>query len=623
MSSNSSSRQTTVLVGGSNGTATLCAILGDASNPLNEGHTVRVCTRNSSRFLSGNKPREWRCNEQKAWDLVPWEALPKSWVTHTGAPDSVLTYSQTDISGLKHALEGTMSTTDDGGCADLIMLCCPVNAHLSILKCIARALYQLQSEKSLLFTSSDKPLVIGTLYGGGGFDWMSRMAFASERPPGFQKWKRPLSLFALKSFPYLCKSTRIGEVTLYGRYPQIVGAICPSTPSVRSHAKLLLDRLLQSQTTGKTLEFIGLSSNLGGDGSSSNFAAVAAIHHSTQKEDKQSTKTSTTVIPTTATPTSEVLLNPWSLPMADHADPHSSLGFLTCTMNCTNQFLHPGICATLFHDPKNPSASDKDGTIPWPSNKPMPRFYGDGGLAPNAGKLMIQMGVMETYPIMATLDHLFAPHGMSPICSQHGGEPVGRMLFNLLGNKPQDLALRSGLLQLALQNQFSTYSGETVETNTDVLNLTRPLSFMLGYGLAKNSRVGSVLAPVIRLPDGERIKPNVNTRFFDDDIPHGLCILLGLAELLGYDLERDMKHTLWCVRRLQHWMDKEYVLKKGQKGRIIADAKDLQETSAPQAFGMNSIAEFQQFLKLSPFAENHIQTTEHQLFSSPIFTSRL
>ena len=52
----------------------------------------------------------------------------------------------------------------------------------------------------------------------------------------------------------------------------------------------------------------------------------------------------------------------------------------------------------------------------------------------------------------------------------------------------------------------------------------------------------------------------MTSRFFVDDVPHGLCVALGLGEMLGFDLEKDTMMTLKVVRRLQSWMGKEYVL---------------------------------------------------------------
>jgi hypothetical protein len=102
------------------------------------------------------------------------------------------------------------------------------------------------------------------------------------------------------------------------------------------------------------------------------------------------------------------------------------------------------------------------------------------------------------------------------------------------------------------------------------------------------------------------IRPNPATRFFTDNVQHGLCIYLGLAELLRLDLERGMKTILYVVQWLQCWVKKEFVLpyhggnnKDGNPRRlIISFARDSAEMSTPQAFGVLSVWEFKQFLRL-------------------------
>ena len=47
--------------------------------------------------------------------------------------------------------------------------------------------------------------------------------------------------------------------------------------------------------------------------------------------------------------------------------------------------------------------------------------------------------------------------------------------------------------------------------------------------------------------------------------------ILGLAELLGFELERDMKTTLYVVRRLQRWTKKEFVLLESSDGGTLED----------------------------------------------------
>jgi len=577
-------KQTTLILGGSNGTKTLVSILGDKSNPENDGHVIRVVSRSPETFLDTNsKPILWTCNEQKAFsNLAPFDFLPKSWRSHAGRPDGVFGYSE-----LEAALTG-IGAQDDGEAADVCLLCCPVHAHLQILRKIARALYDLNARELL---TSDKPLLIGTLYAGGGFDWMSRIAFCVEKPVGFKGWSRPLALFGLRSFPYLCKSMEPGKVTLYGRFPQIQTAVTPCTPYTRYIVKALLGRVLQCSQTKIQIDFLGISSTNSNGGDGSGQIADLSYNHFLAAD-------RATALPRPRPST------------ADLADPHCSLGFLGCTLNSTNQLLHPTIIYELF----------KEGFASWPndgSRPPLPRFYADGA-TPAVGRLITEIGAIECYPILYTLDALLSPDGTQPISCCHGGEPVGRFLLTVAGNSPKKLAQRSRMTDCIAFKEHR--QSADIEICRPKFNFRPLFEFMLYFGLSRNARLGSVLSPAYRDPnDPAKILPNTKTRFFIDDVPHGLCIFLGIAELLGLDLEKHTPETLRLVRKLQSWMGKQYVLpEKNPYLRVVADAKDLKETSSPQAFGVYSIDDLKTFLSMSPFGVNKKSVMEDRVRSSPM-----
>lgn len=713
------SHQTTLLIGGSNGTATLCAILGDKSNPVNANHTLRVATRSAQTYLDNTNnnadatldaaslsPRVWRCQEKKhISDLLSANFFPTRVVTHVGAPDSVFVYgnddhndkhhaSSNELSPLERAISG-ISATDNGGIVDVIILACPVSAHLALLRRLAKALYNLDA-RGLLGSSNRPPIFIGTLYGAGGFDWMSRIAFYEARPANFTKWQRPLGLFALKAFPYLCKSLKAGEVTLHGRFPQLQVAISPSNAYCRYHVQILLDRVLQNETTSKKLDFLGLSSDrkLGGDGTvveedmvwrnrsllggdvgnvlesvtvARNAMVLAAQTHKQLKQAKEgstvsapphilSTTTASIHQPTPSrsfpllSPSLELLL---THSLSDHADPYSSLGFLSCTLNSTNQILHPCILVALFGGSEDGSSdvfgANDVGMISWNTKKeqtPLPRFYADGAARPLAGQLITAIAGGEMYFVIDAIERLLTPRGYDPITALHGGEPIGRKVMNWLGNSPHDLGERSGLTGVALRREWQVLFGKEKDSEKvndsggaggnipGIIHREGTLAKLMGFGLTHNSRLGAVLSPCIideSSKDNEdgiiRIKPNPTTRFFTDDVQHGLCIYLGLAELLGFDLEHDMKTMLYVVRRLQHWMKKEFVLPEGAKvppngGGIVCSAKDVGETSAPQAFGVRSVQELRQFLRLDVFGEV-LQTRAEDRLKESGLVSRL
>jgi len=641
----------------------------------------------------------WRCTEKKhISDVVAADFLPTRLITHVGAPDSVFVYGgdqQEDekkkgdddepLNPLERAISG-VHAPDNGGSADIIILACPVSAHFALLRRIAKAMYNLDRRGLLGRSPARPPIFIGSLYAAGGLDWMSRIAFLKERPVDFNgTWKRSLGLFGLKAFPYLTKSLKAGEVSLHGRFPQLQVAVSPSNAGSRSRVKMLLDRVLQNNETGKKLEFLGLSSNevLGGDGTcdeelqvmkekdyttaSSAVAAANAyggaksamiIAAQTHKQIKNAKEGSVSASAAAAAAPPIIMTNSSSaatsnghsstknrLPpkpaidtlvtqsLADQADPFSSLAFLSCTLNSTNQILHPCILVALFRDEANPERNEQDGTISWNPTKeltPLPRFYADGAAKIEAGQLITAIAGGEMYFVIDALERLLSPRGYDPISALHGGEPVGRKFMNILGNSPHDMGSRSGLTNLALKTEFAKlYGSENVKEAADgddsggedtngnragLINREKMLAWCMSTGLSRNSRLNAVLSPCIvdessRQVDGTiQIKPNTQTRFFTDDTQHGLCISLGLAELLGFDLERYMPQTLYVVRRLQKWMKKEFVLpqeKVTAGSKIVSDAKDVWETSAPQAFGVKTVQELKRFLQLDVFSETH------------------
>ena len=73
--------------------------------------------------------------------------------------------------------------------------------------------------------------------------------------------------------------------------------------------------------------------------------------------------------------------------------------------------------------------------------------------------------------------------------------------------------------------------------------------------------------------------PDFSNRYFTEDIPFGLCIYKGIAEILG--LETPMTDII--INWAQKHMGKEYLV----NGKL--DGKDVQETNAPQRFGINNI----------------------------------
>eukprot|EP00536_Pseudo-nitzschia_multiseries_P014705 jgi/Psemu1/215659/e_gw1.754.16.1 len=78
--------------------------------------------------------------------------------------------------------------------------------------------------------------------------------------------------------------------------------------------------------------------------------------------------------------------------------------------------------------------------------------------------------------------------------------------------------------------------------------------------------------------------PDFGSRYFTEDMPMGLIVTRGIAELAGVPTPNMDRVILWC----QEQMGKEYLLNPG--GRLIG--KDLGTTRAPQTFGFYDLDTF-------------------------------
>ena len=85
---------------------------------------------------------------------------------------------------------------------------------------------------------------------------------------------------------------------------------------------------------------------------------------------------------------------------------------------------------------------------------------------------------------------------------------------------------------------------------------------------------------------------NTNHRFIVDDVPFGLCVLLGLGELVGCPMPDTAQLTL----HLQAYLHKEYVVVDA--ATLMLRGRDVGETGAPQAYGVDTLE------KLRKLAEN-------------------
>jgi hypothetical protein len=73
--------------------------------------------------------------------------------------------------------------------------------------------------------------------------------------------------------------------------------------------------------------------------------------------------------------------------------------------------------------------------------------------------------------------------------------------------------------------------------------------------------------------------PDFKNRYFTEDIPEGVCMYKGIADLAG--VETPVMDEIVCF--FQKFMGKEYI----KNGKLAG--KDVKETKSPQAFGITSL----------------------------------
>eukprot|EP00049_Salpingoeca_infusionum_P000869 m.43006 g.43006 ORF g.43006 m.43006 type:complete len:466 (-) comp10754_c0_seq2:1326-2723(-) len=430
---NVSGKRVIVLVGGSNGTHVLAADLG-----RREDYEVRLLTR---------RPSQWSqtvtCAEQKfLTDAFPMRPCPTWWETYKGTIDAVYDYSECD-----KALEG----------AHMALMVCPVSAHEDLLK-------------HMFANLPSHPLIIGTTYGQGGFDWLCRkLLHGIERA-------HLVTLFAFKHYPFLCKAKKYGhQVNLFGRFPDLRAAVSPNLDVNRKAVAFFCEEIF-----GKKLQLLD--------------------------------------------------------------------DFMACTVGASNQVLHPSICTSLFFD-------YVPGETVYDRHK---GFYVE--VDTKSSEYMFDLFVREIPLLSQTIDRQFAKGGAFKRQVSY------EMISELAGRLP------------AFAQPKSLFSAA------------------IGWAFRSNQRLTQVKAPMLPVTTTggkQGFVPAVNSRFFQDDIAHGLCVLLGIAEILEIDLPR----VRYLIRTCQFMMSKDFVSDLPDAQGHFLCGTDICETSAPQAYGITTKEQLVEFCK--------------------------
>jgi hypothetical protein len=198
--------------------------------------------------------------------------------------------------------------------------------------------------------------------------------------------------------------------------------------------------------------------------------------------------------------------------------------FLALTLANTGQLIHPGIMAGLFHDwDGQPFGEDQ-----------APLFYG-------------------------------------------GVDDATAALLQALSDEVQAVcrALEQALPQLDLSNVLSldvwlqrAYAGQIDDAST------------LRSSFTTNRAYTGLRAP-LRLVEENAYVPWFEARYLSEDVPYGLLVTRGIAELAGVATPSIDRVILWAQARL----GKEYLA----GGRVAG--RDVAESRAPQRFGISSVLE--------------------------------
>lgn len=85
--------------------------------------------------------------------------------------------------------------------------------------------------------------------------------------------------------------------------------------------------------------------------------------------------------------------------------------------------------------------------------------------------------------------------------------------------------------------------------------------------------------PTVPHADGKHVLLDIKSRFFNEDIPYGLCILKNIGDLLGVE----MKNTEKMIRWHQKFMDYDFI---DEKGNFLEE--NLEKTGIPLKYGVKT-----------------------------------
>ena len=101
-----------------------------------------------------------------------------------------------------------------------------------------------------------------------------------------------------------------------------------------------------------------------------------------------------------------------------------------------------------------------------------------------------------------------------------------------------------------------------------------------------SSRLRGAVLPTLPAAEAGKLRFNTGSRAIVDDLGYGLCVLLGIAAIVG----QPMPKTAAVVAEQQVYLNKEFVVFRD--GQLVHEGRHVaSDTSAPQAYGVRTLAE--------------------------------
>lgn len=100
----------------------------------------------------------------------------------------------------------------------------------------------------------------------------------------------------------------------------------------------------------------------------------------------------------------------------------------------------------------------------------------------------------------------------------------------------------------------------------------------LKTAIQTNAAYQTIQHPVKKDRDG-KLRPDFSCRYLTEDVPYGLVVIRGIAEILGVHTPNIDDLLKWCQQK----MDKEYLVNSKVQG------KDVASSGAPQRYGLTTL----------------------------------